>query len=166
MNCFGESVQNFNIDGNGILSASFSTQITECYPYSICWSPNSDFIVVANFNSNSIQTFSVDATGTLSSVISTQTTGMGPSSVKWSPNGDFISVVKNAPVGNNVQLFGVDALGNLLPEISLHITGTTSAGAWSPNGDFITLVSSSIDDGCEVSPGAIYEGCCSIKIAL
>ena len=81
-----------------------ATAFTGINPYAVAWSPNSQYIAVANNGSNNVSL--CDVTNPYSPItIATANVGTSPYALAWSPNGQYLAVANNG--NNTISLLNV-----------------------------------------------------------
>ncbi len=106
-------------------------------PVSVAFSPNGNYLAVANLSASTLQVFSF-AAGT-PTLVGSANTGTNPESVAFSPNGNYLAVANLS--ASTLQVFSF-AGGNPVQVGSVSTGGSSNprSVAWSPNGSYIAVV--------------------------
>jgi 6-phosphogluconolactonase (cycloisomerase 2 family) len=147
LNTGGSSnVVGFRVDENGRLkqiphSLSFLSTNTSGAA-SLAFSPNGQFLVVTERETNDIDVFSVQSNGTLSPIVINPSVGPGAFAVSFAPNGAAL-VAETGPSGaqnaSAISSYAVSSKGTLSP-ISTSVPTLGAASCWNavtPNGEWV-----------------------------
>jgi 6-phosphogluconolactonase len=147
LNTGGSSnVVGFRVDEDGRLkqiphSLSFLSTNTSGAA-SLAFSPNGQFLVVTERETNDIDVFSVQSNGRLSPIVVNSSVGPGAFSVAFAPNGAAV-VVETGPSGGQnasaISSYAVSSKGTLSP-ISTSVPTLGAATCWNavtPNGEWV-----------------------------
>jgi 6-phosphogluconolactonase (cycloisomerase 2 family) len=109
---------------------------------SLAFSPNGQFLLVTERETNDIDVFSVQSNGTLSPIVINPSAGPGVFSVSFAPNGTAL-VVETGPAGGTnasaITSYAVASNGTLTP-ISTSVPTLGAATCWNaitPNGEWV-----------------------------
>jgi 6-phosphogluconolactonase len=109
---------------------------------SLAFSPNGQFLVVTERETNDIDVFSVQSNGTLSPIVINPSVGPGAFSVAFAPNGAAL-VVETGPSGGQnasaISSYAVSSNGTL-SAISISVPTLGAATCWNavtPNGEWV-----------------------------
>jgi 6-phosphogluconolactonase (cycloisomerase 2 family) len=109
---------------------------------SLAFSPNGQFLVVTERETNNIDVFSVQSNGTLSPIVINASVGPGAFSVAFAPNGAAL-VAETGPSGGNnasaISSYAVNSNGTL-SAISTSVPTLGAATCWNavtPNGEWV-----------------------------
>jgi 6-phosphogluconolactonase len=140
------NVVGFRVNDDGRLSQiphslSFLTTNTSGAA-SLAFSPNGQFLVVTERETNDIDVFSVQSNGTLSPIVINPSVGPGAFAVSFAPNGAAL-VVETGPSGGQnasaISSYAVASNGTLSP-ISASVPTLGAATCWNavtPNGEWV-----------------------------
>lgn len=140
------SVVGFRVDEDGKLtqiphSLSFLSTNTSGAA-SLAFSPDGQFLVVTERETNDIDAFKVQNNGTLSPIVITPSAGPGAFSVAFAPNGTAL-VAETGPTGGQnasaISSYAVSSNGTLSP-ISTSVPTLGAATCWNavtPNGEWV-----------------------------
>ena len=140
------SVVGFRVDEDGELtqiphSLSFLSTNTSGAA-SLAFSPDGQFLVVTERETNDIDAFKVQNNGTLSPIVITPSAGPGAFSVAFAPNGTAL-VAETGPTGGQnasaISSYAVSSNGTLSP-ISTSVPTLGAATCWNavtPNGEWV-----------------------------
>ena len=127
------NVTGFRIAGNGsLIPIHNSTRVlsgTSTSPSSVVFSPNGQFLVVAESATNNIDVFRVARGGTLSNLVVTPSAGVTPFDALFAPNGTLIA----GNASNSVSSYSVQSDGSLVT-ISNQIPTLGMATCWGVSG--------------------------------
>src|SRR5580698_1762807 len=140
------SVIGFRVNENGRLSqiphsVSFLSTNTSGAA-SLAFSPNGQFLLVTERETNSIDVFSVQKNGTLSPIVTNPSAGPGVFSLAFAPNGAAIAVETGPSGGQNasaISSYAVNSNGTLTT-ISASVPTLGAATCWNavtPNGEWV-----------------------------
>jgi 6-phosphogluconolactonase len=140
------SISGFRVDDDGRLhqiphSLSFLSTNTSGAA-SLAFSPNGQFLLVTERETNSIDAFSVQSNGTLSPIVINPSAGPGAFSVAFAPNGTALVVETGPAGGNNASAISSYALtsNGTLTAISTSVPTLGAATCWNavtPNGEWV-----------------------------
>ncbi len=136
----------FSTTNTPTAAALGSAVTTGAGPQSVAFSPNGNYLAVANNAGNSLQIFSFTA-GT-PALVGTVNTGAStnPYSVAWSPNGNYFAVVNNG--SSTLQVYSFS--GGTPTLVGNAVSTGSSAGplsvSWSPNGNYIAVVNGNLNN--------------------
>jgi 6-phosphogluconolactonase (cycloisomerase 2 family) len=109
---------------------------------SLAFSPNGQFLVVTERETNDIDVFAVQSNGTLSPIVINPSAGPGAFSVAFAPNGAAL-VVETGPTGGQnasaISSYAIASNGTLSP-ISTSVPTLGAATCWNavtPNGEWV-----------------------------
>jgi 6-phosphogluconolactonase (cycloisomerase 2 family) len=109
---------------------------------SLAFSPNGQFLVVTERETNDIDVFAVQSNGTLSPIVINPSAGPGTFSVAFAPNGAAL-VVETGPTGGQnasaISSYAIASNGTLSP-ISTSVPTLGAATCWNavtPNGEWV-----------------------------
>lgn len=109
---------------------------------SIAFSPNGQFLLVTERETNNIDVFTVQSNGTLSPIVINPSVGPGAFAVAFAPNGTAL-VVETGPAGGHnasaISSYAVSSNGTLSP-ISASVPTLGAATCWNavtPNGEWV-----------------------------
>ncbi len=109
---------------------------------SIAFSPNGQFLLVTERETNNIDVFTVQSNGTLSPIVINPSVGPGAFAVTFAPNGAAL-VVETGPAGGHnasaISSYAVSSNGTLSP-ISASVPTLGAATCWNavtPNGEWV-----------------------------
>jgi 6-phosphogluconolactonase len=147
LNAGGSSnVVGFRVDENGRLkqiphSLSFLSTNTSGAA-SLAFSPNGQFLVITERETNDIDVFSVQANGALSPIVVNPSAGPGAFAVAFAPNGAAL-VAETGPTGGQnasaISSYAISSNGTISP-ISTSVPTLGAASCWNavtPNGEWV-----------------------------
>src|SRR5580658_4168549 len=109
---------------------------------SLAFSPNGQFLLVTERETNNIDAFTVESDGTLSPIVVNSSAGPGVFSLAFAPNGAALAVETGPPGGNNasaISSYSVASNGTLTA-ISTSVPTLGAATCWNavtPNGQWV-----------------------------
>jgi 6-phosphogluconolactonase len=109
---------------------------------SLAFSPNGQFLLVTERETNSIDVFSVQKNGTLSTIVTNPSAGPGVFALAFAPNGTAIAVETGPTGGQNasaISSYAVNSNGTLTT-ISASVPTLGAATCWNavtPNGEWV-----------------------------
>ena len=106
---------------------------------SLAFSPNGQFLLVTERETNSIDVFGVQSNGTLSAIMTNPSVGPGVFALAFAPNGTVLAVQAGSQSGSAISSYSIAANGTLSP-ISENLPTMGAATCWNavtPNGSWV-----------------------------